>query len=314
MKRGHRSSSTTSTRGQRSPPRPPGSTGGAGGSGTANGRRSAAARSRAIPATHHASGRLASTAMSNTASGPIPSASTRAARAGSGTPARPTRRRHAAEDEDPLVVLGQPELAPRAQHPVGDDAFHLAPADREPAGEHRAHRGEGHDVALVEVPRPAHHLDRLAAGLDHDTADPVGPGDGADLEHAGQDDVAEALARRARPPRRRGRGRRGPPPGRRGRPRRGRSRPATTAGRARDRSDLAQDADVVVEEDPHVGDLVAHLGAAVDAEPEGEPRPLARRRARPRRRRRGRPCRTRRARSIPSANRSGTPRPCRSCR
>ena len=46
------------------------------------------------------------------------------------------------------------------------------------------------------------------------------------------------------------------------------------SGRARDLSELPQEADVVLDERPHVGDLVAHLGAAVDAEAEGEARPL----------------------------------------
>src|SRR5216683_1048175 len=39
-------------------------------------------------------------------------------------------------------------------------------------------------------------------------------------------------------------------------------------------SELGEEPDVVVEQDPHVGELVTDLGAAVDAEAEGEARPF----------------------------------------
>src|ERR1039458_4794884 len=45
-------------------------------------------------------------------------------------------------------------------------------------------------------------------------------------------------------------------------------------GTSTDVSDLPEEADVVLEQDPHVGDLVAHLGAPVDPETEGEARPF----------------------------------------
>ena len=64
---------------------------GAGGSGSANGRPSRAARSRAIPAMHQASGRLPSTVMSKTVSACRPRASIRGVPGGALTSAPRTR-------------------------------------------------------------------------------------------------------------------------------------------------------------------------------------------------------------------------------
>ena len=66
--------------------------------------------------------------------------------------------------------------------------------NREPPGQGRAHRGEGHEVADLEVPRAADHLERLGAGVDAHEADLVGAGDRVDAGHARHEDVVEALA------------------------------------------------------------------------------------------------------------------------
>ena len=130
--------------------------------------------------------------------GPIPSASTRRApgvnAAGCSAvvasppavPARGTMRM-------PSWSSVNPSSRPEHSIPLETTPFILRRLISKPPGEHRPDRGEGDDVAFVEVPGPAHHLDRLAARLDHDPADAIGAGDGADLEHTGQDDVAEAL-------------------------------------------------------------------------------------------------------------------------
>ncbi len=49
-------------------------------------------------------------------------------------------RRLVAEDQEAGAVVGEPELLPRAEHPVGHDAAHLAPLDLEAAGEDGADR------------------------------------------------------------------------------------------------------------------------------------------------------------------------------
>ena len=89
--------------------------------GMAKGSPKRAARSRATPAMHQASGRLASTATSKTASVSMPE------RLGQRPPdGGPV---HVGQQQDPVVVLGQTELPTRAQHPVGRHALHLGPLD-----------------------------------------------------------------------------------------------------------------------------------------------------------------------------------------
>ena len=99
------------------------------------------------------------------------------------------------EHQDPLVVLGQPELAARAQHPVRDHATQPPLLDLELPRQHGAHRGERNHVAGLEIPGAADDLDRFApAGVDDDAADPVGLRDGGDLEHTGEHNLPQTLA------------------------------------------------------------------------------------------------------------------------
>ena len=98
------------------------------------------------------------------------------------------------------MVLAQAQLPGRADHPARLDALHLAPADLEVARQHRAHTREGHHVALLEVPRAADDLHRLAvAGVDQHLADLVRVRDGLDAHDPGHDDVAEPLAHARHP-------------------------------------------------------------------------------------------------------------------
>ena len=101
-----------------------------------------------------------------------------------------------------------------------------------------------------------------------------------DLLDAGDDDVAESLADRLDPLDHQaevvqGRGELGRVTVERGEVSEpGKGNPhCCPLGSAR-ASELAQETDVVLDERPHVGDLVAHLRAPVDAEPEGEAGPL----------------------------------------
>ena len=128
--------------------------------GTANGRPSAPARSRATPAMHQASGRLASTATSNTTSGARPSASVTGVPS-SDRPAGRVGRARRARTRIPSWSSRRAELAPRAQHPVGRHAPHLPPGDREAPGQDAPPPGRGapgrrpRSSAPRTPPRPA---------------------------------------------------------------------------------------------------------------------------------------------------------------
>jgi hypothetical protein len=97
-----------------------------------------------------------------------------------------------AEHQQPLGVVGDPQLAARAEHPLGDHPAHLAPADLEPAGENGADRGQRHPVADREVPGTADDGELSVAGVDGHVADAVGAVDGGDPEHLGDHDRLEA--------------------------------------------------------------------------------------------------------------------------
>ena len=98
-----------------------------------------------------------------------------------------------AQDQQAGAVVGEPELLPRAQHPVGPDAAHLAADDLVAAGQDGSDRSEGHAVPHREVVRPAHDLQRLGPGIDDDAADLVGTLDRVDLEHPADHHVAQPL-------------------------------------------------------------------------------------------------------------------------
>jgi hypothetical protein len=102
-----------------------------------------------------------------------------------------------AEHEDPGVIVGQSQLATRAEHAVGDDATHPALLYAEITGQHGANGREYDDISDVEVPGTANNLDRLRpTGVDDDPADLVGIGNGGNLQNLRQHDVAQALADR----------------------------------------------------------------------------------------------------------------------
>ena len=108
------------------------------------------------------------------------------------------------------MVVGEPELAARAEHPVGDDAPHLAPADLEAAGQHRPDRGQGDEVADGEVPGPADDLERRRRRRRPTTRRMrSAPGDGARSRRPGPPRRPRGPRPPARPPR-------PPAPGRRG--------------------------------------------------------------------------------------------------
>ena len=91
--------------------------------------------------------------------------------------------------------LGQAHLRGRAQHAVRPLTPHLSPGDLEATRQAGADRGERHQIADGEVPRPAGDLKRLAgAGVDVHQTDPLGVGVGPDVEHLGHHDVVEAGA------------------------------------------------------------------------------------------------------------------------
>ena len=201
--------------------------------------------------------------------------------------------RQVVDDHDSLVVVGQVQFPTGAEHAVGDHALHRAATDCESAREDGADRRQRDQVPNLEVPRSAHHLDRTVAGIDHHPADLVGPGDAGDLVHPGHHDVGQALAdaldlldHQAEVVEGGGQvGRLAVEGGEITEPRKryahcsplrsarasawGASRPARQHA-----SELPQEADVVLGQRPHVGDLMAHLGAPVDAEAEGEAGPL----------------------------------------
>ena len=268
VRRGHRSGRLDHGGGRAAPPAGP--VGTTVGSGSANGSPSRAARSRATPAMHQASGRFPSTVMSKTVSGAIPSASIDR-RPGLGALG-------AGQHEQPFAVVGEAELPSRAQHPVGDDPLHLAATDLDPAGQHGADRGQRHEVADPEVEGPADDLERLAvargrrrpAGSGRPPRWPPPPGPGRPRCRSRPSptrSTPSTMRPRSSSARRRARRRRR---------RWGRTPSARTTGRARCSSELPEEPEVVLDEGPHVGDLVAHHGAPVDAEPEREARPLAR--------------------------------------
>src|ERR1019366_5890318 len=98
---------------------------------------------------------------------------------------------------------------------------------------------------------------------------------GADLEDAGEDDVTEAFSDAWHLLDHEAEGVEGGRQGDRG------AAEGCEVGQPRKRnahgsSDLAHHAHVVVEKHPHAGNLMAHPGASVDLEPEGESRPLLR--------------------------------------
>jgi hypothetical protein len=101
------------------------------------------------------------------------------------------------EHEDPCVIVGQSQLATRAEHAVGDDATHPALLYAEITWQHGANRREYDDISDVEVPGTANNLDRLwPTSVDHDPADLVGVGNRGNLQNVRQHHVAQALADR----------------------------------------------------------------------------------------------------------------------
>ena len=173
----------------------------------------------------------------------------------------------------PAVVVAEAELARRAQHAVRPLAAQLAALDLHAVGHHGAERGQRHEVADRHVERAAADLQGLAvAAVDVDELDPVGVGVRPQVEHPGHDDAVEALADAL---------------DRLDRHARGRSVSSPSAiGVGLDRRELAQPGQEHLHQNcsrkrtsltmqlADVVDAVAHQRQAVDAEAEGEARPL----------------------------------------
>jgi hypothetical protein len=61
----------------------------------------------------------------------------------------------AGQPQDPVVLIGDPELPTRAQHPVGEVVVGAPCLDPEPAGQRRGRSGIGDQVTDLEVHRAA---------------------------------------------------------------------------------------------------------------------------------------------------------------
>ncbi len=78
------------------------------------------------------------------------------------------------QDEDPLVVVGQPELPFRADHPVGFDSADAPHLQDRAVGEPRAGWREGDRGAGLEVPCTAHHFEHLGPQVHPTHSEAVG--------------------------------------------------------------------------------------------------------------------------------------------
>ena len=225
-----------------------------------------AARSRATPAMHQASGRLASMARSKTTSGSIPSAST-AARPG-------VARSTASRTDDPVVVVGQASSGPEQSMPFETTPFILRRPISKPPGSTAPTGASGTRSPTAKFQAPHTICSGLAAGVDGHQPDLVGAGDGARCRGPGRprrrSRPSPTLARLRRP----ARGRRGSRPGRPGPRRRGRSRAARKAGRARSSSSELRRKRTSLSAGRACRGSRDASGPPVDTEAEGEPDPL----------------------------------------
>src|SRR6185436_19541038 len=99
------------------------------------------------------------------------------------------------QDPDALVLVGELELALRADHALALEAADLRLLELEPAGELDARERHGYVLPARDVARAAHDLDELplAARADVDLAERqlVGVRVAAVLDHVADDDVRE---------------------------------------------------------------------------------------------------------------------------
>ena len=98
------------------------------------------------------------------------------------------------QDEDPGVLVAQPELGLGEDHPVGDAAAELRPLERPPVGKHGARQGDRDGCALAEVPGAADDLARLPLPhVDPAQLEPVRVRMLSGLDHAA-DEVAAVVS------------------------------------------------------------------------------------------------------------------------
>ena len=92
------------------------------------------------------------------------------------------------------MVIAKPQLIPRAEHPVGRHAPHLARGDREAPWQRCSHRSQRNQVTDGEVCGPADDLERTGSGIDDHSANLVSALDGRDLLDLGDHDIVQPLA------------------------------------------------------------------------------------------------------------------------
>ncbi len=108
---------------------------------------------------------------------------------------RHTERAVGREDQDAGVVVTEPELARRAEHPLGVDPEDAAAFDRLAVGHRRADHGQRHDVAGLHVERAAPHVTLDAvAGVDVHPVDAGGVGMRLGAENARGHDAVDGRA------------------------------------------------------------------------------------------------------------------------
>ena len=311
VRRGHRSSDSTAALAADSTGQPLAR--GNGGSGAVNSRPRRAARSRATPTMLQASGRLPSTARSKTTSCTSPSASI------SGVPGSPGA--SSPRISRPAASSERPSSVPEQSMPLETTPFILRWPISKPPGRMAPTGASGTRSPTSKLwapqtistgsPVPASTRTRrilsapLMAEISRTRLTTTSASPSPTYSMPSTTRPRSSSAARSTPT----------SPGNWAK-----SRSQLSGARERGSScgwagsELREEADVVLQERTHVRNGVAHLGQAVDAEPEGETGPDSRCRSRPRRTPRGRPCRSRRARSSPCASRSGTPHPGTGCR
>ena len=107
------------------------------------------------------------------------------------------------ELQDTVLFLAQPDLARRAQHPVGDGSANLSPLDSEPGSHLRPGLRERIELTCPHVRRAANDVEQLPGpGIDFGHREVIAVGMRRALDHARDDERGEghpAAIRRHRP-------------------------------------------------------------------------------------------------------------------
>ncbi len=240
----------------------------------ANGSPSLAARSRATPAMLQASGRLASTATSKTTSGTIPMAST-SRRPGTAPfePPEPPALSAPSSTRIPSWSSDSPSSRPEHSMPLEVTPFIVrrpiskSPGSTAPTGArgtksptskfHAPHTtSTGSPPALTTTRRIRSAPSMGAISSTRATTTSPSPSPTRSMPSTTKPRSSRVAARSA------------------GSPSNGaKSRSQDRGTRTSVLSELAQEADVVLDQGAHVGNPMPHLGAAIDAEAEGETGP-----------------------------------------